>query len=222
MSVTSGMPATLARSQPALGQRSPQVNEIFDAISYAKGACAIHMLVAFLGEAAFRDGMRLCAPLLPVSLCCQAPHGHELMPRRQQLSHAGTAKASEADREPAAVCILDGKRKLLLPGLAARARASIHGLIFGGPVSRYVQRHKWGNAGTRDLWAALGESSGKPVEEIMGCWTAQTGYPVVKVRLADDEPCPPAPGIGARSATEPRDCAWGCRSRRGCRTLCLP
>ena len=41
---------------------SSKVNEIFDAISYAKGACAIHMLVAYLGEAAFRDGMRLCAP----------------------------------------------------------------------------------------------------------------------------------------------------------------
>lgn len=35
-----------------------RVNEIFDAISYAKGASAIHMLVAHLGEATFQRGMR--------------------------------------------------------------------------------------------------------------------------------------------------------------------
>lgn len=39
----------------------------------------------------------------------------------------------------------------------------------------YVRRHKWGNAGTGDLWAALEESSGKPVKSIMACWTKQTG-----------------------------------------------
>lgn len=77
---------------------SSKVNEIFDAISYAKGASAIHMLVAYLGEAAFKEGMRL-----------------------------------------------------------------------------YVRRYKWGNAATAQLWAALEESSGKPVKSMMNCWTAQTG-----------------------------------------------
>jgi aminopeptidase N len=75
-----------------------KVNEIFDAISYAKGASAIHMLVAYMGEASFRQGMRL-----------------------------------------------------------------------------YVQRHAWGNAATRDLWRALGDASGKPVSDLMACWTQQTG-----------------------------------------------
>ena len=86
---------------------SSKVDEIFDAISYAKGAAAIHMLVDYLGVGPFREGMRL-----------------------------------------------------------------------------YVRRHKWGNAATADLWAALGQSSGKPVEAIMGCWTRQTGYPVVSVEKA--------------------------------------
>jgi aminopeptidase N len=75
-----------------------KVNEIFDAISYAKGASAIHMLVAYMGEASFRQGMRL-----------------------------------------------------------------------------YVQRHAWGNAATRHLWRALGDASGKPVADLMACWTQQTG-----------------------------------------------
>ena len=79
-----------------------RVNEIFDAISYAKGASCIHMLVAYLGLPAFQAGMRL-----------------------------------------------------------------------------YIARHAWGNATTADLWAALGEASGKPVAQLMGCWTTQTGFPVV-------------------------------------------
>ena len=36
-----------------------QVTEIFDAISYSKGSCVIRMLEAHLGEATFREGMRL-------------------------------------------------------------------------------------------------------------------------------------------------------------------
>lgn len=39
----------------------------------------------------------------------------------------------------------------------------------------YVRRHKWGNAATGHLWAALEESSGKPVRSMMNCWTKQTG-----------------------------------------------
>eukprot|EP00854_Cymbomonas_tetramitiformis_P015073 gene15073-17814_t len=35
-----------------------QVSEIFDAISYSKGSCVIRMLEAYLGEDAFRRGMR--------------------------------------------------------------------------------------------------------------------------------------------------------------------
>ena len=87
-----------------------KVNEIFDAISYAKGASAIHMLVAYMGEEAFQKGMRL-----------------------------------------------------------------------------YVSRHAWGNAATGDLWAALAESSGKPVGALMACWTQQTGYPVVHASRSGDE-----------------------------------
>ncbi|VEL22502.1 unnamed protein product [Protopolystoma xenopodis] len=32
--------------------------EIFDDVSYSKGACLIHMLNAFIGEEAFRNGLR--------------------------------------------------------------------------------------------------------------------------------------------------------------------
>ncbi|KAI9223610.1 aminopeptidase 2 [Blastocladiella britannica] len=45
----------------------------------------------------------------------------------------------------------------------------------------YVQRHKYGNATTNDLWAALSETSGQNVNEFMSLWTSKIGYPVVKV-----------------------------------------
>ncbi len=45
----------------------------------------------------------------------------------------------------------------------------------------YLKRHEYQNTFTEDLWAALGEASGKPVAEIMSTWTKQMGFPVLKV-----------------------------------------
>jgi aminopeptidase N len=54
-----------------------QVTEIFDAISYSKGSCVIRMLEAHLGEATFREGMRLYV-------------------RRHQYANAGTTDLWQA------------------------------------------------------------------------------------------------------------------------------
>ena len=51
-------------------------------------------------------------------------------------------------------------------------------------LRRYISRHQYANAVTRDLWNALGEASGKPVAEIMDTWVHQTGYPVLDVEAA--------------------------------------
>ncbi len=45
----------------------------------------------------------------------------------------------------------------------------------------YLNRHSYRNARTTDLWTALEESSGQPVNSIMSSWTGQTGYPVLDV-----------------------------------------
>ncbi|XP_030829988.1 puromycin-sensitive aminopeptidase [Strongylocentrotus purpuratus] len=81
-----------------------EVDEIFDLISYCKGASVIRMLHDFIGDDAFRKGMNV-----------------------------------------------------------------------------YLERHKYTNTFTEDLWRALGEASGKPIEDIMGTWTKQKGFPVLKV-----------------------------------------
>jgi puromycin-sensitive aminopeptidase len=43
----------------------------------------------------------------------------------------------------------------------------------------YLKRHAYGNAVTTDLWKALAEVSGKPVEEVMNAWTGKAGYPIL-------------------------------------------
>lgn len=48
-------------------------------------------------------------------------------------------------------------------------------------VRNYINKHAYGNTQTGDLWAALADASGKPVETVMDVWTKKVGYPVVQV-----------------------------------------
>ncbi|GMI25629.1 hypothetical protein TeGR_g13324, partial [Tetraparma gracilis] len=45
----------------------------------------------------------------------------------------------------------------------------------------YMDKHKYGNTITADLWAAWEASSGMPIAEMMQSWTTQMGYPVLTV-----------------------------------------
>ena len=53
--------------------------------------------------------------------------------------------------------------------------------VFMEGIRRYIKKHQYGNTRTEDLWAALADASGKPVESIMSIWTKKVGYPVVSV-----------------------------------------
>ena len=48
-------------------------------------------------------------------------------------------------------------------------------------VSEYLKAHKYGNAKTHDLWAALSKSSGQDVVSFMDPWIKKIGFPVVTV-----------------------------------------
>uniref|UniRef100_H2Z0A6 Aminopeptidase n=1 Tax=Ciona savignyi TaxID=51511 RepID=H2Z0A6_CIOSA len=85
-----------------------EVDEIFDAISYSKGASVIRMLHNWIGDESFRKGM-----------------------------------------------------------------------------NAYLKKHAYKNAFTEDLWEALGEASGKPVQQVMTTWTKQMGYPVLDVQIKE-------------------------------------
>ena len=54
-------------------------------------------------------------------------------------------------------------------------------------VRRYIKKHAYGNTKTEDLWAALEEASGKPVQKVMDIWTKHVGYPVVTVTENKDQ-----------------------------------
>ncbi|KAK2165380.1 hypothetical protein LSH36_51g04005 [Paralvinella palmiformis] len=81
-----------------------EIDEIFDAISYSKGASVIRMLHDYIGDKDFKKGM-----------------------------------------------------------------------------NAYLSKHKYTNTFTEDLWEALGDASGKPVQRIMSTWTKQMGFPVLTV-----------------------------------------
>lgn len=53
--------------------------------------------------------------------------------------------------------------------------------VFKKALNLYLNRHKFSNTFTEDLWAAFEETSGKPVRELMDTWTKQMGYPVVSI-----------------------------------------
>ncbi|CAD5218167.1 unnamed protein product [Bursaphelenchus okinawaensis] len=54
----------------------------------------------------------------------------------------------------------------------------------------YLDRFKYNNAVTLDLWKALSEASGEDVNKMMSSWTKQVGFPIVQVseeRLGDNK-----------------------------------
>ena len=51
----------------------------------------------------------------------------------------------------------------------------------------YLKKHAYRNTDTVDLWAALEETSGKPVKSFMHDWTTQPGYPILSAKIADSK-----------------------------------
>ena len=51
-------------------------------------------------------------------------------------------------------------------------------------VRSYIRRHREGNTRASDLWRALSEASGEPVEAMARAWIEQAGYPLVSIALA--------------------------------------
>ncbi|KAG5541207.1 hypothetical protein RHGRI_021155 [Rhododendron griersonianum] len=53
-------------------------------------------------------------------------------------------------------------------------------------LASYIKQYSCSNAKTEDLWAVLEEESGEPVNQLMNSWTKQKGYPVVTVKVNDE------------------------------------
>jgi aminopeptidase N len=57
--------------------------------------------------------------------------------------------------------------------------------VFRDGLRHYLNRHKYGNTDTVDLWQALEEISGKSVKQFMHAWTSQSGFPVLHADVQD-------------------------------------
>ena len=53
--------------------------------------------------------------------------------------------------------------------------------VFRSGVRDYLETHKFGNADTGDLWAALGRAAHQPIPAVMDGWIFKPGYPVISV-----------------------------------------
>jgi puromycin-sensitive aminopeptidase len=53
--------------------------------------------------------------------------------------------------------------------------------VFREGVSLYLQRHRYANAETTDLWKALGDAARQPIPAVMDGWIFKPGYPLVTV-----------------------------------------
>ncbi len=51
----------------------------------------------------------------------------------------------------------------------------------------YLKRHAYQNTDTTDLWKALEEISQKPVRNFMQSWTTQSGFPIVRATIEDNQ-----------------------------------
>src|SRR5436309_7979068 len=60
--------------------------------------------------------------------------------------------------------------------------------VFRAGVRLYLDRHRFANAETTDLWKALGDAARQPIPEIMDGWIFHPGYPLVTVE-------PEGPGL---------------------------
>src|SRR2546430_14148112 len=59
--------------------------------------------------------------------------------------------------------------------------------VFRDGVRDYLRAHRFANADTGDLWAALGGASGQPIPAVMDGWIFAPGYPLVSVGVEGNQ-----------------------------------
>jgi aminopeptidase N len=58
--------------------------------------------------------------------------------------------------------------------------------VFREGIRKYMAAHAYSNTTSADLWKALSDASGKNVNDIIGAWTTQAGFPLVNVQSSCD------------------------------------
>ncbi len=58
--------------------------------------------------------------------------------------------------------------------------------VFRQGIRQYLDKHRYSNTETGDLWDALEQASGQPVRAVMDSWVFQEGYPLITAALSED------------------------------------
>ncbi len=58
--------------------------------------------------------------------------------------------------------------------------------VFRQGIQRYLQKHRYANTDTSDLWDALEAASGQPVRSVMDSWVFQGGFPLIRAEMGAD------------------------------------
>lgn len=59
--------------------------------------------------------------------------------------------------------------------------------VFLKGVAKYLNKNKFDNASSHDLWNAIGEVSGKPIDKLMENWITKIGFPIINVELDNNK-----------------------------------
>lgn len=59
--------------------------------------------------------------------------------------------------------------------------------VFLQGVAKYLNKNKFGNATSNDLWSSIEDVSGKPISSLMESWIKKIGFPVVNVDVNSDK-----------------------------------
>ncbi|KAG7662321.1 uncharacterized protein J8A68_004215 [[Candida] subhashii] len=55
--------------------------------------------------------------------------------------------------------------------------------VFLQGVANYLNKNKYSNATSHDLWSSVGEVCGKPIDALMNSWIKKVGFPIVNVDI---------------------------------------
>ncbi|CAG2231962.1 ANPEP [Mytilus edulis] len=209
-----------------------QINEIFDGISYKKGATVIRMLRFFVGEKYLSTPKGLQVSLLKKT----TPNGLQVSLLKEYVNSKWTSskfvergdsmstpkglqvsllKEGDSMSTPKGLqvnLLKEGDSMSTPKGLQVSLLKEGDSMSFPKGLQRYLKEQAYGAAFHDDLWKALSEQSiadGKPervqnVKQIMDTWTLQMNFPTVFMeRTGDNVRLSQSRYLLDRNATDP-------------------
>eukprot|EP00276_Gloeochaete_wittrockiana_P001400 CAMPEP_0184675586 /NCGR_PEP_ID=MMETSP0308-20130426/87867_1 /TAXON_ID=38269 /ORGANISM="Gloeochaete witrockiana, Strain SAG 46.84" /LENGTH=970 /DNA_ID=CAMNT_0027123301 /DNA_START=44 /DNA_END=2956 /DNA_ORIENTATION=- len=180
-------------------KNSGEISEIFDAISYSKGASVIRMLASYLGYETFKQGLNVYLKRFTYRNAVTEDLWQALsdvsgqpivtMMKTGNFSRALTLDGLKSSHPIEVEVKNSGEISEIFDAISYSKGASVIRMLasylgyetFKQGLNVYLKRFTYRNAVTEDLWQALSDVSGQPIVTMMNSWIKQTGYPVLTV-----------------------------------------